>query len=226
MSDQNFSGGGIATQEPPTEAPDSPVTGSRRNLIVVAVAVVAAIATAAYFLFLSGGGSPAPVAAVTHASLHPSGASKVTGGTKTPGGSTPIQSAAPRDKSARDPFKALLVEPTAAPSATAAVGASPTATPSGSTSNPAPSSSSSTPGTGTGNVVATVTLKSINAKAKTATFNVDASGVAKNYAGVVVGGTFATFFKLYDLGTKCAQVQYGDQVGSVCLTGGPLVLQS
>ena len=40
-----------------------------------------------------------------------------------------------------------------------------------------------------------------------------------------MGETFATFFKVFDLGTKCAQVLYGDVTDSVCM-GTPLVVHA
>ena len=78
---------------------------------------------------------------------------------------------------------------------------------------------------GTWTVVATVNLVSIDSKAKTATFTVATTGDPIKYPGVKVGETFASFFKLFDLGTKCAPVQYGDVTDSVCM-GTPLVVRA
>jgi hypothetical protein len=218
MSDQ-IMGGGVATEEPPVEAPD-PVTGSRRNLIVVGVAVAAAVAVAVWFLFLSGGGSATPTGAVPASTAKPNGA----GNGATPKASTsakPVKSATSTDKG-RNPFTPLLTEPTAQPSPTAPVAAP---SPSASTAAASPSASTSASVPAAGNVVATVSLVKVDSKAKTATFNVDASGTTNKFSGVGVGDTFATFFKLYDLGSKCAQLQYGDQTGAACV-GTPLVLYS
>ena len=206
MSEQNFNGGGVATQEPPAEAPDGPDTGSRRNLVIVGIAVAVALLVAVWFLFLSGGGSSTPPGAVPHASVKADGPAKTV--KKTTKKTVVIKPAADKDTTGRDPFKALL-KPAASPSASApAVATAPSA------STPAPSSSApaaSTPAIGT--VVATVNLVSIDCKAKTATFNVATTGNPVKYPGIKVGETFASFFKVFDLGAKCAQVQFGDVDG-------------
>jgi hypothetical protein len=220
MSEQNFNGGGVATQEPPAETPDAPVTGSRRNLVLVGVAVAVALLVAVWFLFLSGGGSSTPTTPVPHASLNAAGKTTVkkTTGKKS---TVVIKSAAPQDTKGRDPFKPLLkAEAAPSPSAPAASTA-----PSSSPSAPASSPTATAPAGGNSTVVATVNLVSIDSKAKTATFNVASTGDPTKYSGVKVGQTFATFFKLFDLGTKCAQVQYGDVTDSVCM-GTPLVVQA
>jgi hypothetical protein len=225
MSEQNFNGGGIATQEPPAETPDAPVTGSRRNLVIVGIAVAVALLVAVWFLFLSGGGSSTPTGAVPQASIKANGAGqgKTTTGKKTTKKTTvAVKPASDKDTHARDPFKPLL-KPSAAASASAP--AVTPATPASSPSTPASSPSASVGAPATGNVVATVSLVSINSKAKTATFSVASTGNPTKYSGVAVGKTFATFFKLFDLGTKCAQVQYGDITDSVCM-GTPLVVSS
>jgi len=221
MSDQIMGGGGVATEEPPGEAPEAPVTGSRRNLVVVGVAVVAAVAVAVWFLFLSGGGSSTPTGAVPQSSANANGAGNGTTTKPAPSkaAANPVKSAAPTHKG-RNPFAPLLTVPTATPSPTAAV---PASSPSASTSVPPPSPSTSSSVPAGSNIVATVSL--VKVSGKTATFNVAASGSTKKYAGVAVGDTFATFFKLYDLGSKCAQIQYGDQTGPSCV-GSPLVLYS
>jgi hypothetical protein len=126
---------------------------------------------------------------------------------------TPVKSASPGTNGGRDPFKPLIIAPTAKPS-TSAVSSAPAPTP---TPTPTLAPSSSAPA---GNVLATVTLKSIDTKAHTASF--DVSGT--KYNSVAIGDTFASFFKLYDLGSKCAQVQYGDVTNPVCL-GAPLQVQ-
>ena len=220
MSEQNFGGGGVATQEPPAETPDAPDTGSRRNLVIVGIAVAVALLVAVWFLFLSGGGSSTPPGAVPQASLKADGPSKTTVKKKT---TVVVKPAADKDTEGRDPFKALIKEPppsSAAPAAPAA-----TAAPSPSTSTPASSPSASVPDPAGATVVATVNLLSIDSKAKTATFNVATTGNPVKYPGIKVGETFATFFKVFDLGTKCAQVQYGDVTDSVCM-GTPLVVRA
>jgi hypothetical protein len=221
MSEQNFSGGGVATQEPPAESPDTDVTGSRRNLVIVGVAVAVALLVAVWFLFLSGGGSSTPTGAVPHASLNAGAAGKTTVKKTTGKKSTVvIKSAAPKDQTGRDPFKPLL-KPQASPSPSAVTT---TAAPTASTPAPSPSATAPVPGNAT--VVATVNLVSIDSKAKTATFNVaGATGDPTKYSSIKVGQTFATFFKLFDLGAKCAQVQYGDVTDAVCM-GTPLVVQA
>ena len=221
MSDQ-IMGGGVATEEPPTEAPETSVTGSRRNLIVVGVAVAAALAVAVWFLFLSGGGSSAPSGAVPASTANPNGAG--TGAAPKASAShsaKPVKSANPTDKG-RNPFTPLLTEPTATPTPTAPP-AVPASSPSASGAASTPSSSASTSVPAGSNIVATVSLTKVSGK--TASFSVAASGTTTKYSGIAVGETFATFFKLYDLGSKCAQIQYGDQTGPSCL-GAPLVLYS
>src|SRR4051794_3166299 len=218
MSEQNFNGGGLATQEPPAEAAEPPVTGSRRNLVIVAAAVAVALLVAVYFLFLSGGGSATPTTPVPHASLKPSSAHKAT--VKKKKTTVAIKSADAKDTKARDPFLPLIKEPPPS-SAAPAVAASPSA----SSSTPASSPSASVPAPVVGTVVATVNLLSIDSKAHTATFNVATTGDPLKYSGIKVGETFATFFKLFDVGAKCAQVQYGDATDSVCM-GTPMVVKA
>ena len=222
MSDQIMGGGGVATEPPPAEAPEAPVTGSRRNLVVVGVAVVAAIAVAVWFLFLSGGGSSTPSGAVPASTANPNGAGNGAAPKPSASHSTkPVKSASARDHGP-NPFTPLLREPTAAPSPTASA-AVPATSPSSSAAASTPSSSASTSVPTGSNIVATVSL--VKVSGKSASFSVVASGSTTKYSGITVGETFATFFKLYDLGSKCAQIQYGDQTGPSCL-GAPLVLYS
>ncbi len=221
MSEQNFGGGGVATQEPPAETPDAPDTGSRRNLVMVGIAVAVALLVAVWFLFLSGGGSSTPTTPVPHASLNAAGKTTVkkATGKKT---TVVVKPAAAKDTEGRDPFKPLLKEPVASASTPAAP---PASAPSASTSTPATSPSAPAVAPAVGTVVATVDLVSIDSKAKTATFTVATTGNPVKYPGVKVGATFASFFKVFDLGTKCAQVQYGDVTDSVCM-GSPLVVRA
>src|SRR3954447_6954989 len=219
MSEQNFSGGGVATEEPPAEARDAPDTGSRRNLVIVGIAVAVALLVAVWFLFLSGGGTATPTGAVPHASAQANGAGKTT--VKKTKKTVVIPPAAAKDTDGRDPFKPLLkLSPSASAVATAAAPAPSASAPA---SSQAPSASTSTPAFGT--VVATVSLVSIDSKAKTATFSVATDSAPTKFSGIKVGETFATFFKLFDLGSKCAQVQYGDVTDSVCM-GAPLVVHA
>ena len=224
MSEQNFGGGGVATQEPPAETPDAPDTGSRRNLVIVGIAVAVALLVAVWFLFLSGGGSSTPTGAVPQASLKADAPGKTTV-KKSTKKTVVVKPASSKDAPGRDPFLPLLKEPppSTAPAAPAAPAAS--TAPSASTSTPATSPSASVPDPAGSTVVATVNLVSIDSKAKTATFNVATTGNPVKYAGIKVGGTFASFFKVFDLGTKCAQVQYGDVTDSVCM-GTPLVVRA
>jgi hypothetical protein len=218
MSDQIFSGGGVATAEPPAEGPEPPpVTGSRRNLVVVAIAVVIALAVAAWFLFLSGGSSSTPAAVVPHATVKANGAGNGKVATVTPS-AVAVKPASVRDKKGRDPFQPLLTDAVSSPSPTP----TPSASASASVSAPVPTPTPTTPVAG--NVVATLSLTSIDSKNKTASFTVASTGSPAPFKAVKVGQTFATFFKLYDLGSKCAQVQYGDLTDSVCM-GTPLVVQ-
>ena len=219
MSEQNFNGGGIATQEPPAEAPDAPAVGSRRNLIVVGIAVAVALLVAVWFLFLSGGGSAAPSGAVPQASVKASAGHGTTTVKKKK--TVVVKPASSKDTTGRDPFKPLITVPAASPSESAP--AQPTS--SAAASTPPVTPSATAPAGGNATVVATVNLVSIDSKAKTATFNVASTGDPTKYSAVKVGETFATFFKLFDLGTKCAQVQYGDVTDSVCM-GTPLVVQA
>jgi hypothetical protein len=218
---QTFNPGGVPPEEPSVAAADAPATGSRRNLVVIAVAVVAALGVGAYFLlFAGGGGASTPNAVVPHASLKTTSAPHASSSAHSTKGATVVKPASDKDKRGRDPFQPLLFEASATPTPTPSVAATPTT--SASASTPLPSVAPSVPAAG-GNVVATVALKSI--KANKGSFTVDAAGVTKKYPSVAVGDTFGTFFKLYDLGSKCAQVQYGDQTGSACL-GGTLILYS
>ncbi|HTY72461.1 MAG TPA: hypothetical protein VMI11_08560 [Actinomycetes bacterium] len=211
MSDQIFNGGGVATEEPPAEVPEAPVTGSRRNLVVVGVAVAIALAVAVWFLFLSGGGSGSS-GAVAQSPVHANGAGNGVTASKS-AKVVVVKPASSRDKKGRNPFHPLLVEPSSAPSASSAAAAA--------SSAPASSVAASSPAVT--NTVATVDVVKISSGK--ATFNVTAAGTTKKYAGVAVGQTFATFFKLYDLGSKCAQIQYGDQTGTACV-GTPLTLNT
>lgn len=220
MSEQNFNGGGVATQEPPAETPDAPDTGGRRNLVIVGIAVAVALLVAVWFLFLSGGGSSTPTGAVPQASLKANGAGPGKTTVKKKKTTVVIPPAASKDTDGRDPFKALL-KPVASASASPVATTAPSASASTPPSNPAPSAS--TPAFGT--VVATVSLVSIDSKAKTANFSVATTSDPTKFSGIKVGETFATFFKLFDLGTKCAQVQYGDVTDSVCM-GTPLVVHA
>lgn len=220
MSEQNFNGGGVATQEPPAETPDAPDTGSRRNLVIVGIAVAVALLVAVWFLFLSGGGSSTPTGAVPQASLKANGAGPGKTTVKKKKTTVVIPPAASKDTDGRDPFKALL-KPEASASASPVATTAPSASASTPPSTPAPSAS--TPAFGT--VVATVSLVSIDSKAKTANFSVATTSAPTKFSGIKVGETFATFFKLFDLGTKCAQVQYGDVTDSVCM-GTPLVVHA
>src|SRR4051794_39300701 len=179
MSDQ-IMGGGVATEEPPTEA-DAPVTGSRRNLIVVGVAVAAAVAVAVWFLFLSGGGSSTPTGAVPASTANPNGASKGATPKASTSSAKPVKSATSTDKG-RNPFTPLLTAPTAEPSPTAAVPASPPpASTAGAPPPPSPPAPASAPAGS--NVVATVSLVKIDSSGKTATFNVAASGSTNKFSG-------------------------------------------
>ena len=223
MSEQNFNGGGVATQEPPAETPDAPDTGSRRNLVIVGIAVAVALARRRVV--------PVPLWR-RQLDADRSGAAGLAQGTEPGRARRPsrrrparprssITPAASKDTDGRDPFKALLkpeASASASPVATTApsrVGVDPGEHPGSARPRPRPAAT----------VVATVNLVSIDSKAKTANFNVATTGAPTKYSGIKVGETFATFFKLFDLGTKCAQVQYGDVTDSVCM-GTPLVVHA
>ena len=191
MSEQNFNGGGVATQEPPAEAPDAPDTGSRRNLVIVGIAVAVALLVAVWFLFLSGGGSSTPTGAVP-ACLGQGWRSRQDDGQEDDGKKTVVvKPAADKDTTGRDPFKALL-KPAASPSASCArrrhraqrLDVDPEQLCPGG-QHPGQSE----------RVVATVNLVSIDSKAKTATFNVATTGNPVKYPGIKVGETFATLLQ-------------------------------
>ena len=137
MSEQNFNGGGVATQEPPAETPDAPDTGSRRNLVIVGIAVAVALLVAVWFLFLSGGGSSTPTGAVPQASLKANGAGPGKTTVKKKKTTVVIPPAASKDTDGRDPFKALL-KPEASASASPVATTAPSASASTPPSTPAP----------------------------------------------------------------------------------------
>lgn len=207
---------------------EEPTEGSNKRVLVAGgVAAGLAIVAAMSYVLLSGGSDNTDtgvVAAAKHTVATPQP-------TAAPAKSAPAIKKF-TGKNARDPFKALVVEPVAASGGTGATGSpasgsgssgstSATGSTSGTTSGSTTSGGTSvTPGTVSGvgsapksaNPV-TITLVSVTASDTAASFKLDKQA----YSGVKPQQTFGTYFKLLNLTEgKCGAVQYGDVTFEMC----------
>jgi hypothetical protein len=181
---------------------DESAPGSRKGLIVTAgVAAGLAVVVGMGYVLVSGGDDAAETGVVASAKHTPAA-----GSTATPTAAAKAK-AAPAikkytNKTARDPFKALVVEPVS--STGGGAGTSPTA---GATA-PATQPTDTAPEGAT-----TITLVSVTSTNSSANFMVNSEPAN----AVKKGQTFGEHFKLMDLsGGKCATVQFGDISVNMC----------
>jgi hypothetical protein len=177
-------------------APDLPVEestdGNRRaKLLVIAAGGLAVLLAAFYFLFVAGG-DPAPV---------PAAAPKPNPAEQPAAPPAAEQPAAPpvfNGDAGTDPFDPLVTKP--APSTEGSQG-----------SGTGDGTATGTTGSGTSQVLAVTAVSPDNT-----TVSVTVDGQA--YAGLTVGQTFASFYKVYGIfGGTCAGFLYGDSSLGGCV---------
>lgn len=204
---------------------DEPTAGSSKRVLVAGgVAAGLAVVAAMSYVLLSGGSGDTETGVVA-AAKNPVAQSKPTASAAT---SAPAIKKF-TGKNARDPFKALVVEPAAVVGATAGATPAPTAAPApggtGSTSpTAAPIGGSSTPVTLPSPTYSSPAPSATKAKSTTISMVAVASGDTS--ARLKVDGKsyevkpleeFGTYFKLLNLReSTCGAVQYGDVTFDLC----------
>lgn len=232
MSENMLPFGGTAVADRPTqvqpEVEDSLAGDNRKKLLFVLVGVgVLVLAVVAFFLLKSGGSSnPVASGAVPHGTPHGPAAAARSGAA--PAAAAPVT--LPRQVKApegRDPFKALAVASTAAPSSAPTAGAS---APASAPSTGTPGSTASTGSTGSTTVASAPTthpvwVRLLSVTSSTATFDVGYSNgktlTVKKFANVKAPKSgsrtvFGSSFALLGISSGKVALQYGD--------GSPFVL--
>jgi hypothetical protein len=209
---------------PADDVADAPVEESNKRLLVIGgVAAGLAVVAAMSYVLLSGGSEDPDLGVIAspgrtvaaQPSAPPTGAASAPAIKKFTG------------KNARDPFKALVVEPVAAAAGTGST----SGTTSGTTGTTSGTTTGTTSGTTSGSTTPTVaptasptaapratdpvtiTLVSVAAGDTSANFKLDGTAVK----GVKPQATFATYFKLLNLTQgKCGAIQYGDVTFEMC----------
>jgi hypothetical protein len=191
-----------------TDAPDAPdfddSPGNRRPLLILgALAGLAVLAIAAYFLLFAGGSDdPAAKAAVTpNSSVKPSTAPTTAAKT------AKIPKISKRNFGT-DPFKALIVDSTAATTSGATTtGTAPTTT-TPTTTTPTTTTPTTTTGTTTPNASHSYRFKVLKIAANNSTIDVRVDG--KAYRHLKAGQVFAQIFKVRGISAGSAYFQIGD----------------
>lgn len=215
--------GGTAVAAPPLEmTPPSDVAGgseNRRKLMLVGLVVgVLVLAAAAYFLFIKGGSSDNLAPVVTHGHSSSAGHPGSSTGHKPKTVTLPGEAKKP---AGRNPFLALVVPPTSAPTTGPQSGAGGSSSQTGA-QNTSSNSGTATQPTGTRHhgtqstpvIPVWVDLQSLHGT-RSATFVVGYSdGSTKNYRVTAPAGNgetiFAADFALLSITDRHATVKFGD----------------
>lgn len=207
---------------------EEPSEGSNKKVLVAGgVAAGLAVVAAMSYVLLAGGSDDTETGVVA--------AAKHTVTQKPTAAPSPAKSAPAiqkfTGKNARDPFKALVVEPAAASGGSTASTSGSSSGSTGSSSGTGSTSGSTSGSTTSGGTVAnpvggstsgstpkstdpvTITLVSVTSTDTAATFTLD----KQSYKNVKPQATFGTYFKLLNLTEgKCGAVQYGDVTFDMC----------
>ncbi|GAA4354090.1 hypothetical protein [Angustibacter luteus] len=180
---------------------DESAPGGRKGLVVAAgVAAGLAVVVGMGYVLVSGG-DDAPESGVVASANHTPAAKATAAPTKAAKAKAAPAIKKYTSKTARDPFKALVVEPVASTGGAAGTSATGGATAPATQPTAAPSGAT------------TITLVSVTSTNSSANFKVNSA--AAN--GIKKGQTFGEHFKLIDMsGGKCATVQFGDISVNMC----------
>jgi hypothetical protein len=208
MSDSSFPFEGQPASEALASPEVEPASNRGKLLAVGGVAGALVLAVAGYFVLFAGGGDDPEQSAVPKHVVAPQAPAA-----DTPSG--PVKQRINAKAFGRDPFKALIVEATAATSdgATSTSGGSTGTTGSTDATTDPSTAGTATGGTMTPTVTASHTFRVVKVAADQSRVSVRVDG--HTYSGLKAGEVFATYFKVVVIGGKVNGFQFGDEKFSV-----------